>query len=196
MRREKIQRHIAPVIAFVRLVLKNWHQLDHGDSKILKVGNFLDHPRGCSALVGGHTGIAVFRKAAHVHLVNDCVRGVTRPRVDVRSIFFPPNFRRSASVGRGSNAGRAPVGVLPSSTAWRLASIALSRSCHESSKDFAPSACRSAPSFVTSIPTLPNSVSTCFAVRDAARNDTVCPTVLTEREQGFLGHSIDGVESG
>ncbi len=31
-------------------------------------------------------------------------------------IFFPPNFRRSASVGRGSNAGRAPVGVLPSST--------------------------------------------------------------------------------
>jgi isoamylase len=30
--------------------------------------------------------------------------------------FFPPNFRRSASIGRGSNAGRAPVGVLPSST--------------------------------------------------------------------------------
>ena len=33
-----------------------------------------------------------------------------------RLIFFPPNFRRSASAGRGSNAGRAPVGVLPSST--------------------------------------------------------------------------------
>jgi isoamylase len=31
-------------------------------------------------------------------------------------IFFPPNFQRSASVGRGSNAGRAPLGVLPSST--------------------------------------------------------------------------------
>jgi len=30
-----------------------------------------------------------------------------------RSIFFPPDFRRSASIGRGSNAGRAPVGVLP-----------------------------------------------------------------------------------
>ncbi len=29
-----------------------------------------------------------------------------------QSIFFPPNFRRSASVGRGSNAGRAPLGVL------------------------------------------------------------------------------------
>ena len=27
-------------------------------------------------------------------------------------IFFPPNFRRSASVGRGSNAGRAPLGML------------------------------------------------------------------------------------
>src|SRR5262249_4010386 len=27
-------------------------------------------------------------------------------------VFFPPNFRRSASVGRGSNAGRAPLGVL------------------------------------------------------------------------------------
>ena len=33
-----------------------------------------------------------------------------------RSIFFPPDFRRLASVGRGSNAGRAPIGVLPSST--------------------------------------------------------------------------------
>jgi isoamylase len=28
--------------------------------------------------------------------------------------FFPTNFRRSASIGRGSNAGRAPLGVLPS----------------------------------------------------------------------------------
>ena len=33
-----------------------------------------------------------------------------------RLIFFPPNFQRNASVGRGSNAGRAPIGVLPSST--------------------------------------------------------------------------------
>ncbi len=33
-----------------------------------------------------------------------------------RLIFFPPNFQRSASVGRGSNAGRAPLGVLPSNT--------------------------------------------------------------------------------
>ena len=30
-----------------------------------------------------------------------------------QSIFFPPEFRRNASKGRGSNAGRAPVGVLP-----------------------------------------------------------------------------------
>ena len=29
-----------------------------------------------------------------------------------QSILFPPNFRRSASIGRGSNAGRAPLGVL------------------------------------------------------------------------------------
>jgi len=28
-------------------------------------------------------------------------------------VFFPPNFRRSASRGRGSNAGRAPLGILP-----------------------------------------------------------------------------------
>jgi isoamylase len=31
-------------------------------------------------------------------------------------VFFPPNFQRSASVGGGSNAGKAPLGVLPSST--------------------------------------------------------------------------------
>jgi isoamylase len=36
--------------------------------------------------------------------------------VDTRCmIFFPPNFQRRASVGRGSNAGKAPLGVLPSS---------------------------------------------------------------------------------
>jgi isoamylase len=33
-----------------------------------------------------------------------------------RSIFFPPNFRRSASIGRGSNAGRAPLCVLSDGT--------------------------------------------------------------------------------
>src|SRR6266436_9473800 len=33
-----------------------------------------------------------------------------------KAVFFPPDFRRGASIGRGSNAGRAPVGVLPSST--------------------------------------------------------------------------------
>jgi isoamylase len=27
-------------------------------------------------------------------------------------VFFPPNFRRSASIRRGSNAGRAPLGIL------------------------------------------------------------------------------------
>jgi isoamylase len=29
-----------------------------------------------------------------------------------RSIFFPPGFNRRASIGRGSNAGRVPLGVL------------------------------------------------------------------------------------
>src|SRR5207245_1301780 len=46
-------------------------------------------------------------------------------------------------------------------SALLLVSIAFNRSCHESSKDLAPSVCRSAPSFATSIPTLPNSASTC-----------------------------------
>jgi glycogen operon protein len=27
-------------------------------------------------------------------------------------VFFPPDFRRSASIGRGSNAGRTPLGIL------------------------------------------------------------------------------------
>ncbi len=33
-----------------------------------------------------------------------------------RSLFFPPDFRRSASIGRGSNAGRAPLGAIPFSS--------------------------------------------------------------------------------
>src|SRR5262249_32946371 len=35
----------------------------------------------------------------------------------VKCIFFPPNFRRSASVGPGSNAGRAPLGIVSRSPA-------------------------------------------------------------------------------
>lgn len=31
-------------------------------------------------------------------------------------IFFPPDFRRSASIGRGPNAGRAPLGILSRSS--------------------------------------------------------------------------------
>ena len=49
-------------------------------------------------------------------------------------------------------------------SALLLVSIAFSSSFQESTKDLAPSVCKSAPSFATSTPTLPNSFEHLFAV--------------------------------
>lgn len=47
-------------------------------------------------------------------------------------IFFPPNFRRSASCGRGSNAGRTPLGILSRCSAPVLPPPSVRESSHTS----------------------------------------------------------------
>ena len=41
VRREEVQRHVAPVVAFLRIELVHREQLDDGDAELLEVGNLL-----------------------------------------------------------------------------------------------------------------------------------------------------------
>ncbi len=43
MRSEEIQRHVAPVVSFLRVILVHRHQLDGSDPQFLEVGNLLDY---------------------------------------------------------------------------------------------------------------------------------------------------------
>jgi hypothetical protein len=45
VRREKVQRHVAPVIAFLRIALKHRHQLDHRDPEVPQIRDLLDQTR-------------------------------------------------------------------------------------------------------------------------------------------------------
>src|ERR1700722_1027466 len=40
MWRKEVQRHVAPVVTFLRIALKNWHQLDNRDPKLLQIWDF------------------------------------------------------------------------------------------------------------------------------------------------------------
>ena len=48
--RKEVQCHVAPVIAFLRVVLVNGQQFDHSDAKVEQVGNLLDQASEGAAL--------------------------------------------------------------------------------------------------------------------------------------------------
>src|SRR5215470_14711449 len=73
VRREEVQRHVTPVIAFVWVMLKDRHQLYCGDSKLLQVWNLFDHAGEGPALLCGNTRVVARGKTSHVHLINDRV---------------------------------------------------------------------------------------------------------------------------
>jgi hypothetical protein len=52
VRCEEVQRHIAPVISFMRIALKNGHQLDDRDPEVFKIGNFSTKPEYVPAREG------------------------------------------------------------------------------------------------------------------------------------------------
>jgi hypothetical protein len=81
VRREKAERHIAPVVAFLEVELEHGHQLHHRHSQLFQVWNLLDHA-GKRAPVGlADAGIWILREPSHVELIDDRIRFVTRPFV-------------------------------------------------------------------------------------------------------------------
>src|ERR1700733_5985470 len=78
MRGEEVQRHITPVVAFLRIALKNRHQLNNGYPQILQIWDLLHQTRISARSRWIHTGVTVFREAPHVKFVDDRIRFVMR----------------------------------------------------------------------------------------------------------------------
>jgi hypothetical protein len=84
MRREEVQRHVAPVVAaFFGIELMHGHQLDDGDAELLQIRNLFDDPGKGAAGRRGHTRVREDGEPAHVHLVHDRVVRVPREHVAV-----------------------------------------------------------------------------------------------------------------
>src|SRR5262249_32946373 len=111
VRREKVQRHVAPVIAFIGVILKNRHQFDRSYSKLLQIGNLFDYAREGSALVSRDTRVSASGKTSYVHLIDDRVRSVMlrgRNSVEDRRAARDYSQRGSTSIRSGAYRRAAP----------------------------------------------------------------------------------------
>ena len=80
MRREEGDRRVAPVVdsargAILSVELKDRQQFDRGDTQLLEIRNLLDHAGIRAAFRLRHSGTGMAGEAAHVHFVNDGLRG-------------------------------------------------------------------------------------------------------------------------
>ena len=74
VRREEVQRHVAPIVFFVRVALKDGHQFDNGDPKVLEIWDLFDQAGVGSGSGWMHAGIGMARKSLDVKFINDRVR--------------------------------------------------------------------------------------------------------------------------
>ena len=74
VRREEVQRHVAPIVSFVRVALKDGHQLDNGDPKVLEIWDLFDQAGVGSGSGWMHAGIGMARKSLDVKFINDRIR--------------------------------------------------------------------------------------------------------------------------
>ena len=101
---EEVQRHVAPVVPLLRVVLLHREQLDDRDAQGLEVGHLLGHAGVGAPRRGRDPARRAPREAAHVHLVDDRVRVVARGPV------VPPVERRLAA-GQDAQGGHPGVGA-------------------------------------------------------------------------------------
>ena len=81
MRGEEIQRHVAPIVALLRVPLKNRHQLDNRDSEIFQIWDLFHQARISSRPRWIYAGVGILREAFDVQFVNDCIRLVMQRTV-------------------------------------------------------------------------------------------------------------------
>ena len=80
MRREERNRRIAPVVdlsrrAILRIELEHRQQLDRGDAELLEIRDLLDQAGKGAARLLADAGTGMAGEAAHMHLVDDGLRG-------------------------------------------------------------------------------------------------------------------------
>ena len=103
MRREEIQRHIAPVVAFLRVALKNRHQLDNRHSEFLEIRDLFYETGVGAGARWVDAGVGILGEAFHVKFVDDSIglmirRPISRP-VECQSVIDQHSQRRAASIG-------------------------------------------------------------------------------------------------
>jgi hypothetical protein len=81
VRREKVERHIAPVIAFGGIELLHRKQFHNCDAEFLEIGYLLDYSRICTPFLLSNSRVIARREAFDVHLVYDRVVSVAGPAI-------------------------------------------------------------------------------------------------------------------
>ena len=113
VRGEEVERHVAPVVALLRIELVDGHQLDHGHAQLLQIRNLLDESGKGAALVRRDAGVRSGGEALDVQLVHDGVMRVARARIaapiERRPLRRQNAQRRAARRGAGQRAGVAIV---------------------------------------------------------------------------------------
>ncbi len=74
MRCEEVQRHISPIIAFVRVTLKDGHQFDDGDPKLFQIRYLFDQSGIGAGSRRMNAGIGIPGEPLDVTFVDDRVR--------------------------------------------------------------------------------------------------------------------------
>ena len=81
VRREEVQGHVAPVAAFLWIVLQHRHQFDDGDAQVLQVRNLLDDAAVSAASLVLHSGVRIHGERSDVELVDHRIRLVDGPAI-------------------------------------------------------------------------------------------------------------------
>src|SRR3954466_12333178 len=71
VRRKEVQRHVAPIVAFLRIALEYRHQLDHSHAEIFQIRDLVDQT-GIRPLPRRiYTRVGVLGETPEVEFVND-----------------------------------------------------------------------------------------------------------------------------
>ena len=103
MRRKEVQRHVAPIVAFLGIALEYGHEFDNCDPEVFQIRDLFNHARIGARSRCMHAGIGILGETLHVQFVDDRIR--FRPR---RYIFDP--VKRNATYWQDSQRCLSAIG--------------------------------------------------------------------------------------
>ena len=103
--REEIQRHVTPVVAFVRVELKHGHQLHRSDAEFGQVRDLFDEARERPAFTVADFGTGVLGQPANMRLVDHKIRPMPQSAAARSCVFAKARVEQAkgglAEVGSG-----------------------------------------------------------------------------------------------